>query len=88
MQYTVVGETVNLASRLHTVADKGQIVITEHLYNDTDIKWRTLAHRHESIKLRGIATPVSTYIVNDVSDSYRVTMEAQIDNILSQKVVA
>lgn len=88
MQYTVVGETVNLASRLHTVADKDQIVITEHLYNDSDIKWRILAHRHESIKLRGIATAVSTYIVNDVSDSYRVTMEAQIDNILSQKVVA
>ncbi len=88
MQYTVVGETVNLASRLHTVADKDQIVVTEHLYNDSDVKWRILAHRHESIKLRGIATPVSTYIVNDVSDSYRVTMEAQIDNILSQKVVA
>ncbi len=88
MQYTVVGETVNLASRLHTVADKDQIVITEHLYNDSDIKWRILAHKHESIKLRGIATAVSTYIVNDVSDSYRVTMEAQIDNILSQKVVA
>jgi adenylate cyclase len=88
MQYTVVGETVNLASRLHTVADKDQIVITEHLYIDSDINWRILAHRHESIKLRGIAAPVSTYIVNDVSDSYRTTMEAQIDNILTEKVVA
>ena len=88
MQYTVVGETVNLASRLHTFADKDQIVITEHLYNDDDIKWRIMARQHESIKLRGIATPVSTYIVNDVTDSYRITMEAQIDNILSQKVVA
>jgi len=88
MQYTVVGETVNLASRLHTVADKDQIVITEHLYHDKDIKWRLTAQRHESIKLRGIATPVSTYIVNDVSDSYRATMEAQIDHILAEKVVA
>ena len=88
MQYTVVGETVNLASRLHTFADKDQIVITEHLYNDDEIKWRIMARQHESIKLRGIATPVSTYIVNDVTDSYRITMEAQIDNILSQKVVA
>ncbi|MDH3947990.1 MAG: HAMP domain-containing protein [Gammaproteobacteria bacterium] len=88
MQYTVVGETVNLASRLHTFADKDQIVITEHLYNDSDIKWRILARRHESIKLRGIATAVSTYLVNDVTDSYQVTMTAQIDNILSQKVVA
>jgi len=88
MQYTVVGETVNLASRLHTVANKEQIVITEHLYHDKDIKWRITAQRHQSIKLRGIATPVSTYIVNDVSDSYRTTMEAQIDNIFAEKVVA
>jgi len=87
MQYTVVGETVNLASRLHTVADKDQIVITEHLYHDKDIKWRITAQQYESIKLRGIATPVSTYIVNDVSDSYRTTMEAQIDQILAEKVV-
>ncbi len=88
MQYTVVGETVNLASRLHTVANKDQIIITEHLYHDKDIKWRITAQRYESIKLRGIATPVSTYIVKDVGDSYRVTMEAQINNILAEKVVA
>ena len=88
MQYTVVGETVNLASRLHTVADKDQIIITEHLYRDKDIKWRITAQRYESIKLRGIATPVSTYIVKDVSDSYRTTMEAQINNILAEQVVA
>ena len=88
MQYTVVGETVNLASRLHTVADKDQIIITEHLYHDKDINWRINAQRFESIKLRGIATPVSTYLVNDISASYHNTMEAQIDNILADKVVA
>jgi adenylate cyclase len=88
MQYTVVGETVNLASRLHTFASQDQIIITEHLYSDKNVKWRILAHRHQSIKLRGISEPVSTYIVNDVSRSYSTTIDAQIDKILADQDVA
>lgn len=88
MQYTVVGETVNLASRLHTFASQDQIIITEHLYNDRDVNWRILARRHQSIKLRGISEPVSTYIVNDVNRSYSSTIDAQIDKILSSQDVA
>ena len=88
MQYTVVGEAVNLASRLHTAAAKDQIAITEQLYNDKDIKWRIHATRHKSIQLRGIAEPVSTYLVNDVSASYRTTMDAQIEEIIKARSVA
>ncbi len=88
MQYTVVGEAVNLASRLHSVAKKGQIVITEPLYKDSDVNWRVLAQRHKSIQLRGIAEPVSTYIVNDVTSNYRTSMDGQINEILSNKIVA
>ncbi|MFO8023895.1 adenylate/guanylate cyclase domain-containing protein [Thiohalophilus sp.] len=88
MQYTVVGEAVNLASRLHTVAEKGQIIITEPFYKDSDINWRLLAQKHKSIHLRGIAEPVSTYIVNDITQTYRTTMDAQLREILSGKSVA
>ena len=88
MQYTVVGETVNLASRLHTAAAKGQIIITEQLYNDKDIKWRIHATRHKSIQLRGITAPVSTYLVNDVSASYRTIMDSQIEEIIRARIVA
>lgn len=88
MQYTVVGETVNLASRLHTVAQKGQVIVTELFYKDNDIHWRVIAQKHKSIQLRGIAEPVSTYIVNDVASSYRKTMDFQLNEILSGKIVA
>ena len=88
MQYTVVGEAVNLASRLHSVADKGQIVITEPFYKDADINWRVIAQKHKSIQLRGIAEPVSTYIVNDVENNYRKTMDSQLSEILAKKTVA
>ncbi|MGD8484367.1 MAG: adenylate/guanylate cyclase domain-containing protein [Thioalkalispiraceae bacterium] len=88
MQYTVVGETVNLASRLHTAAGKGQIIITEQLYNDKDIKWRVHATVHKSIQLRGIASPVSTYLVNELTASYRSIMDSQIEDIIRSKSVA
>ena len=88
MQYTVVGETVNLAARLQSVATKGQIIITEDLYNDKNVKWRTHATRHQSIELRGIAEPVTMFLVNDLSASYRTIIDSQIEDIIRSKIVA
>jgi len=84
MQYTVVGESVNLASRLHSFAEKDQIIITDLLCHDANVASRIEAQRFKSIKLRGISEPVSTYIINDVGAGYRSTMEKQIDSILAK----
>lgn len=88
MQYTVVGDTVNLASRLYTAAESDQIIITEELYKHPEVEWRVLARRHESIRLRGKRKPVDTYVVKDVASTYRAEMDAQIETILSERVVA
>lgn len=66
MEYTVVGDSVNLASRLSNVADGSEIVITEALYRRPDIHQRFLAREHGAIKLRGIEQPVTTYVVEGV----------------------
>jgi len=88
MQYTVVGEAVNLAARLHTAAEKGQIVVTDDMVKSTDIQWRIIAHRHKSIELRGIAEPVTTYIVTDLKSPYAEQIEQHIETILAKKIVA
>lgn len=88
MQYTVVGEAVNLASRLHTVAESGQIIISEHLFKDPGVNSRVLARKHGSIRLRGISEPIATYIVKDLSNTYREIMDAQIDNLTANRIVA
>lgn len=88
MQYTVVGEAVNLASRLHSVADPGQIVVSDYLVKDPDVQWRILAHRKQSIRLRGIAEPVTTYILTDLKPAYSSRIDSQIKEILHKRQVA
>ncbi len=88
MQYTVVGEAVNLAARLHTAAESGQIVITDTLVKSTNIQWRIIAHRHKSIELRGIAEPVTTYIVTDLKSPYTEQIDQHITTVLAKKFVA
>ncbi len=87
MQYTVVGESVNLASRLHTAAAEGQVIITETLYQDESVHQRIQADFHQEISLRGIAKPVSTYIVSHILDQQQNT-EKTINRILSRQHVA
>lgn len=88
MQYTVVGEAVNLAARLHSVAERGQIIVTDFFVKDPDVQWRILAQRHNSIQLRGIAQPVTTYVLTDVKPEYSEAIEKQLDEMLSQRNVA
>ena len=88
MQYTVVGESVNLASRLQHIAEKDQIIISSDFYNDPDIQWRLTAKKHKSIHLRGIKEEVSTYVVTDVIALYQDKIDEQIDEILRIKPAA
>lgn len=88
MQYTVVGEAVNLASRLQHIAGEDQIIISNELYKDPDIQWRLKSKKHKSIHLRGIKEKVTTYAVIDIIALYQDKINEQIDEILKIKPAA
>jgi adenylate cyclase len=61
LSYTVMGETVNLAWRLHELAEPGGIVVTEALYRRTEHSFEYEPLGDFSVK--GIEAPVSVFSV-------------------------
>ncbi len=87
MQYTVVGDSVNLASRLHSAAGEGEIIITEALYQHDSVRQRIVADCHREVHLRGIARPVSTWRVRHLRDA-QPEIRKTVARILSRQQVA
>ena len=85
MEYTVVGDTVNLASRLCGITNAGEIVISREMYMREDISSRVLAGEYQAIRLRGISHPVNTYRVEQLVAQYQEIIERQFDRILQME---
>ena len=81
MEYTVVGDTVNLASRLCGIANKGQIVISREMFMAPKVRRRVLAGEYQSIQLRGIRNPVTTYLVEDLTADWQARMAGHFNQI-------
>lgn len=64
MDYTAVGDTVNLAARLEALADGGQIVISEAVYRA--ISDRFLVEPLGITQVRGRTEPVSLFAVKGI----------------------
>jgi len=61
LSYTVIGEEVNLASRLCSKAAKGQILVSESVYRK--VKWQFEMNRLEPITVKNVSHPVQVYEV-------------------------
>jgi adenylate cyclase len=63
MDYTIIGGGVNLASRLETNAEPGEILISYETY--AHVSKDILCEEHGQISVKGLAYPVATYRVVD-----------------------
>ena len=66
MNYTAIGDTVNLASRLEQAARPGSILVSESVYSRTQALFDFT--RHPPLALKGISSLVQTYQVNGVRE--------------------
>ena len=72
LDYTIIGNGVNLASRLESHAKPNSILVSEDTY--LHIQDEILCNKHQKFKVKGVAYPVQTYCVdkllnNDVSSN-------------------
>ena len=59
MNYTVIGDTVNLASRLCSAAKPGEIIISDSVYNS--LKNKNGFNRNDDLILKGKTKPVKNW---------------------------
>jgi adenylate cyclase len=67
LEYTVIGDTVNLAARLQDKTKElpGDLLISEMTYQALGDEWRARAVRLTAVAVKGKQQPVSAYVIPD-----------------------
>jgi adenylate cyclase len=71
MDYTMLGDTVNLGARLCSVAGHHQTIISESSYREiADLEWIEVA-RLDAVQVKGKAEPITIYEVKGIREDKR-----------------
>lgn len=85
MQYTVVGNTVNLAARLCNAGQPAKLVISDDVYHASKLGNKLEVEQQMSLSVKGKAQPVPVYIIQGLKDDYKLLIESQANELLAPK---
>src|SRR5690606_31120312 len=83
MQYTVVGDSVNLASRLSNMAGAGEVIVPQELAVQPNIRSRVRSRQSGAMRVRGKSEPIMTYVVEGVHAQSETLMEQRVAQFLN-----
>ncbi|MBI5969870.1 MAG: HAMP domain-containing protein [Deltaproteobacteria bacterium] len=69
MEYTAVGDAVNMASRLSDIAKGGQMLVSDALHEK--IKDNAVAERLSEIEIKGVDHPVTLYNITELKGAWK-----------------
>ena len=71
LQYTVIGDAVNVASRLCSVAKAGEVIVSE--FTKGRVEDKVLLDEYEPVKVKGKAKPLKIYRAKGLREDTRAT---------------
>lgn len=84
LQYTVVGDTVNVASRLCSQGPAKRVVISKAAYQQANGADRVATSDEFEWTVRGRAETIEVFLIESLSDSYQVALNGSVDEIYAQ----
>lgn len=85
-QYTVVGRTVNLASRLCGMGQSGKLIISEQVYQDQSVRDKLVVSQQQTLQVKGKNEPVPIYVVERVIEQYQTQIDKQVSQLMATTV--
>jgi len=88
MQYTVVGDTVNLSARLCSLSQPDKILIGAATAKQPEVAQKAILERQPTIRVKGRTRHVIPYIVHSMNPEQQQQVQEAMDQLLPSKSIA